>query len=96
MKVARLNCLIDKIQNESGETPGFLHEWLDGDEESKRSVERRVKRMFKLYESKGTFLKEFYEKRDELNAVSRFKDKSGLKQQILPSFSGFMSLEDRM
>ena len=53
MKVARLNCLIDKIQKESGETPGFLHEWLDGDEEAKRSVERRVKRMFKLYESKG-------------------------------------------
>ena len=53
MKVARLTSLIEKIQSEDGKTPGFLHEWIDGDEEAKQVVERRVKRMFKLYESKG-------------------------------------------
>ena len=56
MKVARLSSLIEKIQSEASETPGFLHEWLDGDEETKRAVERRVKRMFKLYETQGMAL----------------------------------------
>ena len=56
MKVARLSSLIDKIQSEASDMPGFLHEWLDGDDETKRAVERRVRRMFKLYESQGSVL----------------------------------------
>lgn len=83
VKVARLNCLIDKIQKESGETPGFLHEWLDGDEEAKRSVERRVKRMFKLYESKDYKNKSNYLTRFDQTFLEHIEaEKSTVRKQL--------------
>lgn len=49
-RVSRLSKLISKIRDDPV-LPGFLFEWVEGDEGLKTAVVKRVKRMFALYKS---------------------------------------------